>query len=52
MQIKTIMRYYIKTMRMTIIKMTMTSAAKIVNKLEPSNMADRNVKWYYPLETV
>ena len=51
MQIKTIMRYYIKITRMTIIKMTMTSAAKIVNKLEPSNIADGNVKWYYTLET-
>ena len=28
------------------------SAAKIVNKLELSNIADGNVKWYYTLETV
>ena len=44
MQIKTMLRYHFLHTRMDIIRKTMTSIDKDVEKLEPSHAGGRNVK--------
>lgn len=46
MQIKTTMKYYFTSTRMTTIKKQNTSIGKDVEKLEPSYNAGENVKWF------
>ena len=45
MQIKTIVRYHFTPARMAVVKKTVTSAGKDVEKLVPLYVAGRNVKW-------
>ena len=45
MQIKTTMRYHLTLIRMAIIKKRDISVGKNIQKLEPSYIADGNVKW-------
>lgn len=45
MKIKTVMRYYFIPTRMSIIKKSVTSVIKDVDKMEPTYAADGNVNW-------
>ena len=45
-QIKITMRYHITSTRMGIIRKIKTSGVEDVEKLEPSYIAGRNIKWY------
>lgn len=45
MQIKIIMRWHFAPTKMTVIKATITIVGKDIEKLEPSYVVHRNVRW-------
>ena len=52
MQIKITVRYHFEPSRLTIVKKTVTSAGKDVEKLEPTHIAERNVNGVAAVENV